>query len=173
MVRNLAATGGPDRSGPAADDAGASAVRADGARETAVTTDGSAETRVKYGTASWAYGEELEQKTAMWWSPDSRKLAYYRFDESQVPDYFLATNLTRVQSTLELEAYPKTGSANATVDLFIYDVDSRHATKVDVRSGKPFDDDVVGHYVYHVVWTPKGEELIFFRTNRRQNVMEA
>src|SRR5438445_446768 len=82
-------------------------------RETAVTTDGSAETRVKYGTASWAYGEELEQKTAMWWSPDSRKLAYYRFD-----------------------------------------------------------DDVVGHYVYHVVWTPKGDELIFFRTNRRQNVME-
>ena len=141
-------------------------------RETAVTTDGSAETRVKYGTASWAYGEELEQKTAMWWSPDSRKLAYYRFDESQVPDYFLATNLTRVQSTLELEAYPKTGSANATVDLFIYDVDSRRATKVDVRSGKPFDDDVVGHYVYHVVWTPKGDELIFFRTNRRQNVME-
>src|SRR5439155_1143473 len=44
--------------------------------------------------------------------------------------------------------------------------------KAVYRSGKPFDDDVVGHYVYHVVWTPKGDELIFFRTNRRQNVME-
>ncbi len=55
----------------------------------AVTTDGSDASRVKYGTASWVYGEELAQTTAIWWSPDSRKLAYYRFDESQVPDYYL------------------------------------------------------------------------------------
>ena len=40
---------------------------ADETNEAAVTTDGSAETRVKYGTASWVYGEELEQRTAMWW----------------------------------------------------------------------------------------------------------
>jgi dipeptidyl-peptidase-4 len=128
--------------------------------------------RVKYGTATWAYGEELDQKTAMWWSPDSRKLAYYRFDESQVPDYYIATNLTDLQSSLDVEPYPKAGSANAVVDLFIFDVESRRATKVDVRSGKPFDDDSVGHYVYHVEWTRDGRELLFFRTNRRQNVME-
>ena len=140
--------------------------------ETAVTTDGSLDTRVKYGTASWTYGEELDQKTAMWWSPDSRKLAYYRFDESRVPDYYLATSLTRVQSTLDVEPYPKAGGANAIVDLFIYDVESRHATKVDVRGGAPFDDDVVGHYVYRVQWAPNGQQLLFFRTNRRQNVME-
>ena len=50
-----------------------------------ITTDGSAEKRIKYGTASWVYGEELDQITAMWWSPDSRKLAFYRFDESGGP----------------------------------------------------------------------------------------
>ena len=41
-----------------------------------------------------------------------------------------------------------------------------------MRGGKPFDNGAVGHYVYHVNWSPDGRELIFFRTNRRQNVME-
>ena len=60
---------------------------ANGGDERAVTTDGSTASRVKDGTASWVYGEELEQHSAMWWSPDSRKLAFYRFDESRVADY--------------------------------------------------------------------------------------
>ena len=58
---------------------------ANGGSEVAVTTDGSERDRIKYGTASWVYGEELGQRTAMWWSPDSRRIAYYRFDEKQVP----------------------------------------------------------------------------------------
>ena len=41
-----------------------------GGNESAVTTDGSEKDRIKYGTASWVYGEELAQTTAMWWSPD-------------------------------------------------------------------------------------------------------
>jgi dipeptidyl-peptidase-4 len=41
-----------------------------------------------------------------------------------------------------------------------------------VRDGKPFTDDVVGHYVYDVGWTPDGKEILLHRTNRRQNVLE-
>ena len=82
---------------------------ADGTNEIAITTDGSLATRVKYGTASWVYGEELEQRTAMWWSPDSRKIAFYRFDEKQVPDYYVTLNQTRLQDTIDSEAYPKAG----------------------------------------------------------------
>jgi len=145
---------------------------ADGTNEASVTTDGSAETRVKYGTASWVYGEELEQRTAMWWSPDSRKLAYYRFDERSVPDYFVALNQTLLQDTVDTEAYPKSGVPNPVVDVFVYDVAARQSVRIDVRDGKPFDNNVVGHYVYHVMWSPDGSELLFFRTNRRQNVME-
>ena len=55
---------------------------ADDSEQRPVTLDGSAAERIKYGTASWVYGEELSQRTAMWWSPDGRKIAYYRFDES-------------------------------------------------------------------------------------------
>jgi dipeptidyl-peptidase-4 len=127
---------------------------------------------VKYGTASWVYGEELSQRTAMWWSPDSRRLAYYRFDEHDVRDYFLVANQLQMQPTLDAEAYPNAGTPNPVVDLFVYDVASKQSVRVDVRDGKPFDDGVVGHYVYRVAWTADGSELTFLRMNRRQNVME-
>jgi dipeptidyl-peptidase-4 len=143
-----------------------------GSADTAITTDGSEKMRIKYATASWVYGEELSQTTAMWWSPDSTKLAFYRFDESKVPDYFLQTDQTKLQSTIDTEAYPKAGAPNPIVDLFVYDVATKKTTRVDVRDGKPFDNSVVGHYVYHVAWSPDGSELLFNRTNRRQNVLE-
>ena len=143
-----------------------------GGSETALTTDGSEKTRIKYGTASWVYGEELSQTTAMWWSPDSSKLAYYRFDESKVPDYFLQTDQTKIQSTVDTEAYPKAGAPNPIVDLFVYDIATKKTTRIDVRDGKPFDNSVIGHYVYRVAWSPDGTELLFNRTNRRQNILE-
>jgi dipeptidyl-peptidase 4 len=143
-----------------------------GGNEIAVTTDGSDKERIKYGTASWVYGEELGQRTAMWWSPDSRKLAYYRFDESQVPDYHLQLDQTQLQSRDDIEAYPKAGVANPIVDLFVYDVARKKSTKIDIRDGKPFDNSVVGHYAYRVSWSADGRELLFHRTNRRQNILE-
>ena len=59
----------------------------DSKAEMQITKDGNEKTRIKYGTASWVYGEELAQKSAMWWSPDGKKIAFYRFDESNVRDY--------------------------------------------------------------------------------------
>ena len=143
-----------------------------GGNESAITSDGNDKDRIKYGTASWVYGEELAQTSAIWWSPDSRKVAYYRFDEKQVLDYNLQLDQTKIQSVNDVEAYPKAGAANPIVDLFVYDVATKKSTRVDVRVGKPFDDTVVGHYVYRVSWSPDGTELLFNRTNRRQNVLE-
>ena len=40
------------------------------------------------GYASWVYYEEIFGRSsnykAFWWSPDSKKLAWYRFDDSSV-----------------------------------------------------------------------------------------
>jgi len=144
----------------------------DGKNEFALTTDGDVKTRIKYGTASWVYGEELEQITAMWWSPDSTKIAYYRFDESKVPDYSLQMDQLKLYSSVDSEAYPKAGQPNPVADLFIYDVAAKKITPVDVRDGKPFENDIVGYYAYHVAWSKDSRELLFNRTNRRQNVME-
>jgi dipeptidyl-peptidase-4 len=145
---------------------------ADGKNELAVTTEGDEKARIKYGTASWVYGEELSQSTAMWWSPDSTKIAFYRFDESKVPDYFLQMDQTKLYTRPDIEAYPKAGEPNPVEDIFIYDVATKATVKVDVRDGKPFENSVVGHYAYRVSWAADGKELLFNRTNRRQNILE-
>jgi dipeptidyl-peptidase-4 len=137
-----------------------------------ITTDGSEKERIKYGTASWVYGEELSQTTAMWWNPASTKVAYYRFDEKPVPDYYIQMDQTKIQTSLDIEAYPKAGVDNPVVDLFVYDVAAKQSIKLDIRDGKPWSNDVVGHYVYNVRWSPDGKELLVNRTNRRQNILE-
>ena len=147
-------------------------ARFDGSLERALSTDGSDRTRLKYGTASWVYGEELGQTTAIWWSPDSRRVAFYRFDESQVRDFYVQMGQTEIQDSVDVEAYPKAGAGNPIADVLVYDLASGKTTKIDVRDGHAFDDAVVGHYVYGVQWTRDGTELLIERANRRQQVIE-
>jgi dipeptidyl-peptidase-4 len=144
----------------------------DGNNLVALTTDGNDQNRIKYGSASWTYGEELGQTTAMWWSPDGKKLAFYRFDESKTLDYYLQYNQLKFQDSVEIEPYVKVGGNNPVVDILVYDLNTKKITKMDVRDGKPFDNRVVGHYIYGIQWTPDGSEILFHRTNRKQDIME-
>ncbi len=146
-------------------------ANADGSGERAVTTDGDLKKRTKYGTGSWVYGEELAQTTAIWWSPDSTKVGFYKFDESQVIDFYLQMEQTQIQDAVDVEAYPKPGSPNPIPDVLVYDVPSAKTATLDVRDGKPFSqNDVVGHYVYGMQWSPAGNELLMTRSNRRQQI---
>lgn len=146
-------------------------ANADGTNEIAVTTEGSVEKRIKYGVASWVYGEELDVRDAIWWSPDSTKIAYYRFDESKVKDYYLAMDILDTQDKLDVEAYPKAGADNPIVDLYVYDLATKQSKRMDVRFDGGNGADI-GTYVYEVRWSPDGKELLFNRTNRKQNTME-
>ncbi len=156
---------------------------ADGSNERQVTTDGDEAKRIKYGTGSWVYGEELNQTSAIWWAPDSSKVAFYRFDESPVKEFYRQMTQTEIQSSLDVEAYPKAGAPNPIADILVYDVASGERRTLDLRDGRPFTDipadgsrftnDNVGHYAYNVRWSRDGSgELYLNRTNRRQNVME-
>ena len=148
-------------------------ANADGTNEKQITTGGRLADRTKYGTGSWVYGEELNQTTAMWWSPDSTKVGFYFFDESPVKDYYLQMEQTGVQDSIDAEAYPKPGSDNPIVEVYVYDLAAGKTSKLDVRDGKPFSqNDVVGHYVYAMQWSPDGSELMMNRTNRRQQILE-
>ena len=145
---------------------------ADGSNEYAVTKEGSIEKNFTFGTATWVYGEELNQLHAMWWSPDNSKLAFYHFDMSDVRNYYLQYEQTEIYDSMNIEAYTKVGAKNPVVELFIYDLESKKTIQVDVRDGQPFSDTAVGHYVYKIEWAPDGTELLFHRTNRKQDIME-
>ena len=144
----------------------------DGSAERQVTLDGSEKARLKYGTGSWVYGEELGQTTAIWWSPDSRKVGFYRFDESQVKDFYVQMEQTEVQDAVDIEAYPKAGAPNPIADVLVYDIAGAKTTTIDARDGKPFGNVTVGHYVYGIQWSQDGTELLMDRANRRQQIVE-
>lgn len=139
-----------------------------GKKEFAVTTEGSVASRIKYGVASWVYGEELGVREAMWWSPDATKLAFYRFDESQVKDYFLQLDQTKVQDVLDTEAYPKAGAPNPIVSLLVFDLATKQTITVETR----FANASLGEYVYDVRWSPDGKELFFNRADRKQKTTQ-
>ncbi|SFB09639.1 S9 family peptidase [Algoriphagus aquimarinus] len=145
---------------------------ADGSNVVAITTDGNEENQVKYGIATWVYGEELSQNTAMWWSPDGSKVAFYRFVEKDVKKYYVLLDQLELYDSLEVEAYPKVGEPNLPVDLLVYDVATKKMTELDIRDGKPYSDGDLGTYIYDMSWTPDGKELLFHSTNRRQNILE-
>lgn len=119
---------------------------------------------VRFGVASWVYGEELDQTSAMWWSPDSSALAYYAFDESKVPEFPLNTALTQQRPSIDRERYPLPGEPNPVAGLRIFDVKTGRTAEVAVG-----DAD---QYVYGVQWTPDGTALLFHRLNRLQNRLE-
>lgn len=144
----------------------------DGGNVVAITTDGNEENQVKYGIATWVYGEELDQSTAMWWSPDSKKIAFYRFVEKDVKKYYVLLNQLSLYDSLEIEAYPKVGEPNLPVDLMVYDLETKEMTELDIRDGKAYNDGDLGTYIYDISWTPDGSELLYHSTNRRQNILE-
>lgn len=139
-----------------------------GGTEKAITTDANDANRTKYGVASWVYGEELGVQDAMWWSPDGRRLVYYRFDESGVKDYYLATDQRQFQDKLYPEAYPKAGAPNPKVALRVWDAETGKTTTLQAD----FGDASLAEYLYDVRWTPGGTSILFNRTNRKQNVMQ-
>ena len=128
-----------------------------------VTTAGTEKHR--FGTACWVYGEELDQNDAMWFSPDSGKLAFYEINESHMKTYFLTTRNTQLYTNLHKEQYPTAGQDNPHVKLHIYDLASRETVQVKV-------DGPVDQYIYNIRFSPDGKELIFHRTNRWQNRLD-
>jgi len=130
--------------------------------KTPITKDGV--DRLRFGTGCWVYGEELKQSDAMWWSPDSSKLAYYEIDEREMVDYHLTIDNTANYTKLQSVRYPKAGDPNPKVSLWIYDVASKIARKV------PIDGEST-QYLYAIRFSPDGTELLVNRTNRRQDVL--
>ena len=139
-----------------------------GGPEKQLTTDGGEKARIRHGVGSYVYLEEFSVAQPVWWSPDGKKLAWMRYDETKVQDYFLQLEQTKTLSTLLTEAYPHPGTDNPVADLLVYDVATGVTTAMDVREGKGFRDDAVGHYIWAAQWTKDGSEILVRRADRLQ-----
>jgi dipeptidyl-peptidase-4 len=139
-----------------------------GGDEKQLTTDGGVAQRIRHGVGSYVYLEEFAVSQPVWWSPDGSKLAWMRYDETQVRDYFVTLDQMRPEPTLLVQAYPLAGAQNPVADLVVYDIATGAMTTMDTRAGKPFANDVIGHYVWAAQWTKDGSEILVKRADRLQ-----
>jgi len=135
----------------------------DFAGDIAVTTGGTAKQR--FGSASWVYGEELDQIDAMFWSPDSRYLAFYELDERPVRDFYLLDGWTTTSTSIRREGYPKAGTPNPIAAVHVYDLRTGETVRVDTG-----DDEEA--YLFAIRFSPAGNDLLINRMNRHQNRLD-
>jgi dipeptidyl-peptidase-4 len=129
-------------------------------REEALTTDGK-EDKILNGTTDWLYWEEIWDRTAtgFWWSPDSRRIAYYRFDERKVPAHPLIDE-SPTKPKVTWQKYPKPGEANPRVQVGVLDLAARRTTWME--TGGP------DQYLVRVAWTPDGGAVAVQALGRSQ-----
>src|SRR5207237_1773557 len=97
--------------------------------ETALTTDGGE--NVINGTSDWVYEEELDLRDAFRWSPDGRRIAFWRFDQAAIRPFYLV-NQDSLYPTLVPVRYPKTGTPNSTVKIGVAEVANGRTEWVDL-----------------------------------------
>ena len=127
------------------------------------TYDGSED--ILNGRASWVYYEEIlgrqTKYAAFWWSPDSKHLAFYRFDDTQVPVFPIYNSMGQ-HGYLEKTHYPKAGDPNPKVKIGVADVETGSVVWAD------FDSDV-DQYFGTPFWRPDGSSLLVQWMPREQN----
>ncbi len=132
-------------------------------KESRLTYDGS--DVILNGRASWVYYEEILGRSsrykAYWWSPDSKKIAYLRFDDSPVPE-FLLFNSEGDRGIIERTRYPQPGDPNPLVNLGIVHINNETTIWVNT-----FEDN--DRYVAWPFWTNDSKELIYQYLNRDQD----
>jgi dipeptidyl-peptidase-4 len=131
--------------------------------ETRHTFDGSSV--ILNGRASWVYYEEIfgrpSQYKAFWWSPDSKKLAFFKFDDSKVPMFPIYDSKGQHGSIIETR-YPKAGDCNPDVTVGIADITSGKIVWADF-------DKSIDQYFGLPIWTPTSDALLVQWMNRDQN----
>ena len=131
--------------------------------ETRITSDGKINEIIN-GATDWVYEEEFEFSRAFFWSPNGKKIAFYRFDESKVKEYQL-TYYGDLYPEQYKYKYPKAGEDNSIIQVCVYDLASRKVQPVDI--GKETDI-----YIPRIKWTQNPNILALYRMNRHQNKLE-
>ncbi len=127
---------------------------------TQVTFDGK-ENEIINGASDWVYEEEFGLSKAFEWSPDSKKIAFIRFDESEVREYIMTQYNNDLYPQYTSFKYPKVGEHNAKVKVVVY----------DLEKGKPTIANIEGNdfYIPRSDWITGKNQLLITQLNRDQN----
>lgn len=129
-----------------------------------VTSDGKKNAIIN-GITDWVYEEEFAFVRAFDWSADSKKLAFIRFDESQVPEFSMNVFQKDLYPSVETFKYPKAGEKNAEVSLHIYNVSSNASKKINIGNYSDF-------YIARMKWTNDANVLSAQVLNRHQDNLD-
>ena len=131
---------------------------------TQITEDGKKNAIIN-GITDWVYEEEFAFVRAFDWSKDSKKIAFIRFDESQVPEFSMSVFAKDLYPKIETFKYPKAGEKNSLVTLHLYDVDGKSTKNVDLGQYNDF-------YIPRIKWTNDANVLSAKILNRHQNNLD-
>ena len=132
---------------------------------TQITSDGE-KNKIINGVTDWVYEEEFGFVRAFDWSKDSRKIAFLRFDETDVPEFSMDVYGSELYQTQQVFKYPKAGEKNADISLHIYNLNSKKTTEVKVS--KTYND----FYIPRIKWTNDPDVLSAQYMNRYQNELD-
>ncbi len=137
---------------------------AGGGTPSRLTRDGS--DLIVNGVGDWVYEEEFGLRKAFAWSPDSRKLAYWRFDTSGVGTFDMIQNTGGQYSKVIPIQYPKAGTANSAVRVGAVDVSGGETTWFRLEG------DPRQNYVPQMSWAGKSGRVFIQYANRLQNTYQ-
>ncbi|MCF8346533.1 MAG: S9 family peptidase [Bacteroidales bacterium] len=128
--------------------------------EQQITFDGK-KNEVINGSPDWVYEEEFGFADGFKWSPDGKRIAFYKFDETHVKEFFMSTYGSLYPEEYRFK-YPKAGERNSDVTVHVYDLASGETEMLDI----PGDEDF---YIPRIKWTNDPEQLSIIWLNRLQN----
>ncbi len=126
-----------------------------------LTSDGT--DMVLNGVSDWVYDEEFRLSDAFRWSPDGQKIAFWQFDQHNVPVYTLINYTDSLYPALMRYPYPKAGQINSAVRIGVANVNGG-GTKWMQTPGNPRDI-----YIPRMEWAGNSQQLIYELLNRLQN----
>ena len=129
-----------------------------------ITNDGK-KNNIINGNCDWVYEEEFAFTRAFEWSSKGNYLAYYRFDESNVPTYTFPVYTDSLYPENYTYKYPKVGEQNSLVNIYVYDVKTASVKKMDIGT----ETDI---YIPRIQFTEDDNKLCIIRLNRLQNKEE-
>ncbi|KAF0151361.1 MAG: Dipeptidyl-peptidase 4 [Ignavibacteria bacterium] len=134
-------------------------------RETQLTTDGAE--LIYNGWASWVYMEEILGRatahSAFWWSPQSDKICFLRFDDSPVPE-FPIYHADGQHGKLERQRYPKAGDPNPYVKFGVANIADGKITWADF-------DEKADHYIAWPFWTKDNRLTVQWMNRAQDNII--